>query len=107
MENDIAKVVISEWLWIALILICSNVLKDMFVEISLGLAFYCDRVFNEGDVIYMEGEPALIIKIGMRYSVFEITKPCGSVTWKYIRNSIVKGMALEKVVIRQGGMDKL
>tara|TARA_R110000851_G_scaffold227519_3_gene380324 strand:+ start:453 stop:773 length:321 start_codon:yes stop_codon:yes gene_type:complete len=102
MENEVAKVIISEWLWIALILIGSNILKDMFVELSLGLAFYYDKVFNEGDVIYIGEESALIIKIGMRYSVFEITKPCGNVTWKYIRNSIVKGMALERVVIRKG-----
>ncbi|URC15175.1 mechanosensitive channel [Paraglaciecola Antarctic GD virus 1] len=98
MEQELAKLIIWDWLMLAFLLIGSNMLKDVFTELSLGMTFYFDKVFNEGDFIYMDGEQAIIIKIGMRYSVFEVTKVDGTVTWKYIRNSLVKRISLERVM---------
>lgn len=96
---DLANVqmALGELVWLALIFICSFMLRDLATEFAAGLSFYLDPKFKETDQVYLDGEKATIVKIGFRYSVFQIHKN-DCVTWRYIQNSLVKRSKLEKVI---------
>lgn len=96
---DLANVqmALGEWVWFALIFIGSFILRDLATEVAAGLSFYLDPKFNETDIVYIDGEKATIIKIGFRYSVFEIEKD-DVVTWRYLQNSLIKRTKLAKVI---------
>lgn len=74
------------------------ILKDLAVKISAGIQFYLDKNFNEGDRVYLDGEPATIVKLGPFTSVFMIENGRGTV-WRYIQNDRIKWCKLEKVII--------
>lgn len=96
--NELALLITSDWSIVSTIIILSYIIKDLTIELSLGLIFFFDKDFSEGDKLIIDDQRAIILKIGMRYSVFEITKYDGTVTWMYIPNSLVKKMALEKII---------
>ena len=60
---------------------------------SAGLAFYLDKNFNEGDRIIFDGQPALIMKIGLTKTVLLMAE---TQNWKYVYNNRIKLHALEK-----------
>jgi len=53
--------------------------------------------FEPGDVVYLDGEMATIISIGMRETIFEIDNGRGKV-WRYIYNTRIPTHRLEKVI---------
>ncbi len=53
--------------------------------------------FEPGDVVYLDGEKATIISIGMRETIFEIDNGRGKV-WRYIYNTRIPTHRLEKVI---------
>ena len=53
--------------------------------------------FNEGDEVLLEGEDAMIVKIGARETVFGVYSDRGY-TWRYIQNARIPFLKLEKVV---------
>ena len=71
--------------------------RDMLTTFVSGLLFYFNRQFNEGDVVYLDGEKAIIVKIGMRQTVFGVENGRGYV-WRYIYNDKIKSVKLEKLV---------
>lgn len=71
--------------------------KDLVTTFVSGLLFKINKTFNEGDLVYLEGQEAIIIKIGMRQTVFEIDDERGHI-WRYIYNDRVKYLKLEKVI---------
>ena len=75
--------------------------KDLVTTFVSGLMFRFNKAFNEGDLVFLEGEKAIIIKIGIRQTVFEIDDERGH-TWRYIYNDRVKFLKLEKVVRDKG-----
>ena len=64
-------------------------LKDGANAIAKGLMFRFQNVFSEGDIVFLNGERAIIVKIGIMQSVFGITKPDGTYVWRYINNTTI------------------
>lgn len=79
-------------------LIVSLIAKDMATSISSGLNFKYNPQFNEGDHVLIDGEDAIIVKIGFRYTVFSIQKENGDHTWRYVKNERIQFLKLEKVM---------
>ena len=71
--------------------------KDFAIGISKGLKFKIDPHFQEGDEVWLENEPAVILKIGMTQTIFGIVNGRGYI-WRFIDNETIFEMKLEKIV---------
>ena len=71
--------------------------KDFAIGISKGLKFKIDPHFQEGDEVWLEDEPAVILKIGMTQTIFGIVNGRGYI-WRFIDNETIFEMKLEKIV---------
>jgi hypothetical protein len=56
-----------------------------------------DPAFNEGDEVLLDGELAMIVKIGARQTVFGVYSDRGY-TWRYVPNERIPVLKLEKVI---------
>lgn len=72
-------------------------LKDYSVSFIKGLKFKLNSQFNEGDKVLLDGEQAMIIKIGIATTVFGVYGKDGY-TWRYISNNKIESLKLEKIV---------
>ena len=52
---------------------------------------------KEGDKVKLDGEEAVVIKIGMTTSVFGVTAKDGY-TWRYVPNQRIDYLKLEKII---------
>lgn len=73
-------------------------IKDAATAIAKGLAFKFDPNFKEGDIVLLDGERTLIVKIGLFKSVFGSTKEDGTYCWRYIHNTRIQYLKLEKII---------
>ena len=71
--------------------------KDFAIGISKGLKFKIDPHFQEGDEVWLENEPAVILKIGMTQTIFGIVNGRGYI-WRFIDNESIFEMKLEKMI---------
>lgn len=74
------------------------VIKDAAVDFAKGMAFKLGPDFNEGDQVIIDGEKAIIVKIGFRNTVFGIVKENDDYVWRYVQNTYIPRVKLEKVV---------
>ena len=71
--------------------------KDFATGLAKGLKFKMDPAFNEGDEVLLDGELAMIVKIGVRQTVFGVYSDRGY-TWRYVPNERIPYLKLEKVI---------
>ena len=85
--------------WIAALvsIIVAVWLKDYATGIAKGLKFKMNPAFNEGDEVLLDGELAMIVKIGTRETVFGVYSDRGY-TWRYVPNERIPYLKLEKVI---------
>jgi|TARA_B110000263_G_C15301918_1_gene508418 hypothetical protein len=85
-----------------LALVITLMFKDYATGIAKGLKFRLSRDFQEGDKVILDGERALIVKIGNSVTVFGITKEGGSLDgdycWRYVPNERIATLKLEKII---------
>ena len=92
--------------WIAILISLSAVFwfKDFAVNLMSGLKFKFNPAFNEGDHIILDDCDAIIVKIGLRESVFGVYSEKGYV-WQYISNDRIKLHKLEKIINKNLHLD--
>ena len=92
--------------WIAILISISVAFwfKDFAANLMSGLKFKMNPAFNEGDAIILDDDDAIIVKIGLRESVFGVYGKRGY-TWRYIPNDRVKFHRLEKVINKNLHLD--
>ena len=77
-------------------------IKDYAAKIAKGIAFNMNKSFREGDKVIIDGEQALIVKIGLIQTVFGVTKSegdwDGDYVWRYVPNERIPFLKLEKVI---------
>ena len=85
--------------WIAILISISAAfwIKDFAVNLMSGLKFKFNPAFNEGDHIILDDDDAIIVKIGLRESVFGVYRDKGYV-WRFIPNDRLKFHKLEKII---------
>lgn len=71
------------------------IIKDILTSIIFGIMFYLDQQFKEGDIIFIDGEEAIIQKIGLTITVFKIRETS---RWRYVKNDKIRYLKLEKKV---------
>ena len=76
--------------------------KDYAMKIAKGLAFQMNKQFQEGDHVLIDGERALIVKIGISQTVFGVTKSGGELdgdyVWRYVPNERIDFLKIEKII---------
>ena len=94
--------VILPYIGMVLIVIFGFMIKDYATKMSKGIAFSLNKQFKEGDHVLLDGERALIVKIGLTQTVFGITKSNGEFdgdyVWRYVPNERIDYLKLEKIV---------
>lgn len=101
-ENQIAEF-IGPFMTGAIALIVSLWLKDSAGKIVKGLSFKYLGQFKEGDEVILDGERALIVKIGFSITVFGIYRTNSNSTkinhyWRYVPNERIPFLHIEKIV---------
>ena len=84
--------------WIAILVSISAAFwfKDFATNFMQGLKFRFNPAWSEGDEVLLEGEQALIVKIGLRETVFG-TYGSSGYTWRYVPNERIQFLKLEKI----------
>jgi len=85
--------------WIAVLVsaIIAFMLKDFITNFAKGLAFQMNSAFNEGDKVIIDGSEAIIVKVGIKQTVFGVFSDKGY-TWRYVPNERIPFLKIEKVV---------
>ena len=87
-----------------LLLVITLWFKDLATKIAKGMAFKMNRAFNEGDSVILDGNEALIVKIGFSETVFGVYSDRGY-TWRYVPNERIPVLKLEKVINKDLHLD--
>ena len=106
LSAELAAMEITEFLLpyigMVMIVIFGFMLKDFATKMSKGIAFRFNRQFQEGDHVLLDGERALIVKIGLTQTVFGVTKDGGELdgdyVWRYVPNERIDFLVLEKII---------
>jgi hypothetical protein len=85
------------WIAVLISLVVAIWFKDFATGLAKGLKFKLDPAFNEGDEVLLDGELAMIVKIGVRQTVFGVYSDRGY-TWRYVPNERIPFLKLEKVI---------
>lgn len=72
-------------------------LKDFAMKMAKGWAFKFSKAFNEGEQVILDGEEAVIVKIGLTETIFGIYSERGY-TWRYVPNERIVFLRLEKII---------
>ena len=101
LTNQLSEL-ITPFIVALLMLVVSLWFKDFATKIAKGLSFSMNKSFQEGDKVILDGERALIVKVGLTQTVFGITKSNGEwdgdYVWRYVPNERIPYLKLEKVV---------
>jgi len=89
--------ILVPWISILLSIMIALWLKDFAQNFMIGLKFRMNTAFNEGDKVILDGNDALIVKIGMRDTVFGVYSDRGY-TWRYVPNVKIPNLKLEKII---------
>jgi small-conductance mechanosensitive channel len=85
------------WITILISIMIAFWLKDFAQNFLVGLKFRMNRAFNEGDKVLLDGKDAIIVKIGIRDTVFGVYSDKGY-TWRYVPNIKIPNLKLEKII---------
>ena len=88
---------ILPWIGILISLIVAIWIKDFATSLAKGFKFQMNKAFNEGDKVLLEGNEAVIIKIGISETVFGVYSEKGYL-WRYVPNERIVMLKLEKII---------
>ena len=96
-----ASLELTEYLvpWIALLisLVVTMWIKDWVTAFVKGMQFRRNPAFQESDHVILDGQPAVIVKIGIQETVFGVYSDAGYV-WRYVPNTKIENLKLEKII---------
>lgn len=95
---------ILPWISVLLSIVLVFWFKDFATSLAKGLKFKQNPLFNEGDKCLLEGEEAIIVKIGIRSTVFGLYTNRGY-TWRVVPNERIEYLKLEKVIDKDVHLD--
>jgi len=98
LENPEIAQLFTPYLGMLLGLIISLMIKDYATSFIKGVAFRLNPLFTVGDSVIVDGEPAIIVKVGLRDTIFSIEKSGGQTTWLSIPNERIAYLKIEKVI---------
>ena len=97
-------VLLMPWIAVLLSVVVVFWFKEFATSLAKGLKFKQNPLFNEGDKCLLEGEEAIIVKIGIRSTVFGLYTKRGY-TWRGVPNERIEYLKLEKVIDKDVHLD--
>lgn len=85
------------WISALISITVALVAKDFLTRFVAGFFFYTNSNFSEGHHVYIDGEEAVIIKIGILTTIFKIKNGRGE-TWRYVSNDMIRALKIERVI---------
>ena len=85
------------WFMATVTLVGVLMFKDFITKVAKGLEFRLHPAFAEGDKVILEGERAVIIKVGWMLTTFGMIREEG-VIWRFVYNERIPYLKLEKVI---------
>ena len=85
-----------EFIGFLLTLIVGLSVRDAATSFVKGAKFRFNPAFKEGDKVILDGNPALIVKIGLSETVFGVYGEEGY-TWRYVPNTRIEILKLENI----------
>lgn len=85
-----------------MVIFVGMMIKDLITKFSNGMMLRLNPAYREGEFVFIDGESAIIVKIGMFTSVFGITKEDGTYCWRYVPNTRLENLKIEKVIKFKG-----
>jgi len=82
---------------ITLAMVIALALKDWAGNLVAGLRFKWSESWWEGQPCYVDGEPAIIIKISVSETIFAIQNGRGTV-WRHVSNDRIKFLKIERCI---------
>lgn len=95
---------IVPWIAILISIAAAFWFKEFAQNLVAGMSFKWGGNFREGDQVILDGHDAMIIKIGMKETVFGRYTENGY-TWQYVPNEKLEFHKLEKIVHRDLHLD--
>ena len=89
---------VSLWIAYGLAFTLGLVMKDLLTSFVQGALFKFNRDFSEGDEVILDDEDAYIVSIGWRYTKFGVYKEQDILSWRYVPNTRIQTLKLEKIV---------
>lgn len=88
-------------LWISAILTISVgfAVKELLSTAVIGVLFVLNGQLREGDKVFIDGEEGVIVRKGLRQTVFGLEKKDGTYCWRYVYNDRIRTLRIEKVII--------
>lgn len=96
LSGDLTTLILP-WIAVLVSAIIAFMLKDFVTNFAKGLAFQMNSAFNEGDKVIIDGSEAIIVKVGIKQTVFGVFSDKGY-TWRYVPNERIPFLKIEKVV---------
>lgn len=96
LSGDLTALILP-WIAVLVSAIIAFMLKDFVTNFAKGLAFQMNSAFNEGDKVIIDGSEAIIVKVGIKQTVFGVFSDKGY-TWRYVPNERIPFLKIEKVV---------
>ena len=101
LANDIT-LLIMPFISVLIMVVITLWFRDFASKIAKGLSFSMNKQFQEGDKVILDGERALIVKIGISQTVFGVTKSGGELdgdyVWRYVPNERIDFLKIEKII---------
>jgi hypothetical protein len=72
-------------------------IKDIIQSFAKGIKFKMNGAFHEGQKVILDGQEALIVKIGITETVFGVYTERGY-TWRFVPNERIPFLKLEKII---------
>ena len=96
MGLDIAELLMP-WIAVLISITVAFWFKDFVQGLVQGMKFRFNPAFNEGDKVILNDQDAIIVRIGLRETVFGVYSKKGYV-WRYIPNNKIQSLKLEKII---------
>ena len=88
---------IGPWMMILLSMVLAIWFKDFATNIAKGISFKLKAGFLPGDKVFLDGESAMIVSIGIIETIFEVERE-GQKVWRYYPNTRIDYLKLEKII---------
>lgn len=89
---------IIAWITALITIAVGLAVKDLLTTSVNGVLFFFNSDFRVGDRVYINGQKAIIIRIGFRQTIFRIDRDDEEI-WLFVFNDRIKYQSLEKIII--------
>ena len=91
------------WITAIVSIIAVLTIRDFATSFVKGMKFKLSKDFNQGDQVVLDGKKALIISIGAKQTIFQLSDDDHTYRWRYVPNARIETLKLEKVIFKENG----